>query len=178
MGYLAHFGLTRAPFSTTPDPEFAYATKEHQLAIAKIQYVVDERQGFFLLQGDNGTGKTTISEFLLNNWHDDKGLAVAYLPNPAARTPSQFLRLLLSSYGQDSPRLQQDCWDALSGFLATGHKQGRTTVLVIDEAQTISQRFCLRGYRGEQFAYHLPSPELKLAHPKYLVVHRFLRRLP
>lgn len=137
-GYLAHFGLTRAPFSTTPDPEFAYATREHQLAIAKIQYVVDERQGFFLLQGDNGTGKTTISEFLLNHWREDKGLAIAYLPNPAARTPSQFLRLLLGAYGQDPPRLQQDCWDALSGYLAANHKQGRTTVLVIDEAQTIS----------------------------------------
>lgn len=137
-GYLAHFGLTRAPFSTTPDPEFAYATREHQLAIAKIQYVVDERQGFFLLQGDNGTGKTTISEFLLNHWREDKGLAVAYLPNPAARTPSQFLRLLLGAYGQEPPRLQQDCWDSLSGYLAANHKQGRTTVLVIDEAQTIS----------------------------------------
>lgn len=138
MGYLAHFGLTRAPFSTTPDPEFAYATREHQLAIAKIQYVVDERQGFFLLQGDNGTGKTTISEFLLNHWREDKALAVAYLPNPAARTPSQFLRLLLAAYGQEAPRLQQDCWDALSGFLAASHKAGRTTVLVLDEAQTVS----------------------------------------
>lgn len=137
-GYLAHFGLKRAPFSTTPNPEFAYATKEHQLAIAKIQYVVDERQGFFLLQGDNGTGKTTISEFLLNHWREDKALAVAYLPNPAARTPSQFLRLLLGAYGHEPPRLQQDCWDALSGYLAANHKQDRTTVLVIDEAQTIS----------------------------------------
>ena len=63
-GYLAHFGLKRAPFSTTPDPEFAYATREHQLAIAKIQYVIDERQGFFLLQGDNGSGINTISEIL------------------------------------------------------------------------------------------------------------------
>lgn len=102
MGYLAHFGLKRAPFSTTPDPEFAYATREHQLAIAKTQYVVDERQGFFLLQSDNSTGKTTISEFLLNNWREDKSLAVAYLPNPAD-TPSQFLRLLLSAYGQAHP---------------------------------------------------------------------------
>ncbi len=137
-GYLGHFSLKRAPFSTTPDPEFAYATREHQLAIAKIQYVVDERQGFFLLQGDNGTGKTTISEFLLNNWREDKALAVAYLANPAARTPSQFLRLLLAAYGQEPPRLQQDCWDALSGFLAASHKQQQTVVLVIDEAQTIS----------------------------------------
>lgn len=137
-GYIAHFGLSRAPFSTTPNPEFAYATREHQLAIAKIQYVVDEHQGFFLLQGDNGTGKTTISEFLLNNWREEKGLAVAYIPNPAVRTASQFLRLLLTSYGQEQPRLQQDCWDTLSGYLAGNYQQGRTTVLVIDEAQTIS----------------------------------------
>ena len=137
-GYLDHFGLTRQPFSVTPDPDMAYATREHQLAIAKIQYVVDERQGFFLLQGDNGTGKTTISEFLLNGWRGDKGLVVAYVPNPAVRTASQFLRLLLSAYGQEPPRLQQDCWDALSGLLAASHKSGRTVVLVIDEAQTIS----------------------------------------
>ena len=94
--------------------------------------------GLFLLGDFTVTHNTTISEFLLNNWREDKTLAVAYLPNPAARTPSQFLRLLLSSYGQEPPRLQQDCWDGLSGFLAAGHKAGRTTVLVIDEAQTIS----------------------------------------
>ena len=56
-GYLEHFGLKAKPFATTPDPQFAYATREHQLAVAKIQYAVEERQGIFLLQGEIGTGK-------------------------------------------------------------------------------------------------------------------------
>jgi general secretion pathway protein A len=55
-GYLDHFGLKAKPFATTPDPQFAYATREHQLAVAKIQYAVEERQGIFLLQGVIGTG--------------------------------------------------------------------------------------------------------------------------
>jgi general secretion pathway protein A len=137
-GYLSHFGLREPAFSTTPDPRFAYSTREHQLAVNKIQYVVEERQGFFLLQGENGTGKTTVSEFLQNGWDEDKSLAVAYVSNPAVRTPSQFLRLILTAYAREQPRFQQECWDALSGFLADNHRQGRTTVLIIDEAQTIS----------------------------------------
>lgn len=137
-GYLNHFGLKLAPFSASPDPQFAYATREHQLAVAKIQYAVEERQGLFLLQGEIGTGKTTISQFMLNAWRDDKSLAVAHITNPAVRTPSQFLRLILSHYGTDPPHLLQSNWDALRSLLVGNYKDGRTTVLVIDEAQTIS----------------------------------------
>jgi general secretion pathway protein A len=137
-GYLNHFGLKRAPFSTSPDPQFAYATREHQLSVAKIQYAVEERQGIFLLQGEVGTGKTTISQFMLNNWRDDKSMAVAHITNPSVRTPSQFLRLILSHYGIPPPHLLQDNWDALRVLLVTNFKQERNTVLLIDEAQTIS----------------------------------------
>jgi general secretion pathway protein A len=137
-GYLAHFGLKAAPFSASPDPAFAYATREHQLAVAKIQYAVDERQGLFLLQGEIGTGKTTVSQFMLNAWRGEKSLAVAHITNPAVRTASQFLRLILAHYGQDQPHLLADNWDALRSLLVGNYKDGRTTVLVIDEAQTIS----------------------------------------
>ena len=137
-GYLAHFGLKAPPFSATPDPAFAYATREHQLAVAKIQYAVEERQGIFLLQGEIGSGKTTISQFMLNNWRDDPTLAVAHITNPAVRTPSQFLRLILSHYGVSAPHLLQDNWDALRSLLVGNFKEGRNTVVVIDEAQTVS----------------------------------------
>jgi general secretion pathway protein A len=137
-GYLEHFQLTAKPFATTPDPQFAYGTREHQLAVAKIQYAVEERQGIFLLQGEIGTGKTTVSQFMLNAWRDDKSLAVAHITNPAVRTPSQFLRLILSHFGVEPPHLLADNWDALRGFLVGNYKVGKTTVLVIDEAQTIS----------------------------------------
>lgn len=137
-GYLDHFGLTEKPFSTSPDPRFAYGTREHQLAVAKIQYAVEERQGIFLLQGEIGTGKTTVSQFMLNNWRDDESLAVAHITNPSVRTPSQFLRLILSHYGAETPHLLQDNWDALRSLLVGNYKEGRNTVIVIDEAQTIS----------------------------------------
>lgn len=137
-GYLSHFGLTLPPFKSTPDPQFAYATREHQLAVAKIEYAVEERQGIFLLQGEIGTGKTTISHLMLNNWREDKSMAVAHITNPAVRTPSQFLRLLLSHFGVEPPYLLQDNWDALRSLLVGNYKESRNTVVVIDEAQTIS----------------------------------------
>ena len=137
-GYLDHFGLQAQPFSTTPDPAFAYATREHQLAVAKIQYSVEERQGIFLLLGEIGCGKTTVSQFMLNAWRDDQSMAVAYVTNPSVRTPSQFLRLLLSHFGVDPPHRLQDNWDALRVLLIENFRAGRNTTLVIDEAQTLS----------------------------------------
>ena len=134
-GYLAHFGLKAPPFSTTPDPAYAYATREHQLAVAKIQYAVEERQGIFLLQGEIGTGKTTISQFMLNAWTDEKSLAVAHITNPSVRTTSQFLRMLLTNYGQEPAYLLSDNWDLLRRFLVQNYTQGKTTVAVIDEAR-------------------------------------------
>jgi general secretion pathway protein A len=137
-GYVEHFGLRAAPFAASPDPQFAYATREHQLAVAKIQYAVEERQGIFLLQGEIGTGKTTVSQLMLNAWRAEKSLAVAHITNPAVRTPSQFLRLLLSHYGVEPPHLLSDNWDAFRSFLVGNFRENKTTVAVIDEAQTIS----------------------------------------
>ena len=57
MDYLSHFGLTLAPFATTPDPRFAYSTREHRQALSKIAYYTEERRGIFLLTGAIGTGK-------------------------------------------------------------------------------------------------------------------------
>ncbi len=137
-GYIEHFGLRMKPFATTPDPRFAYGTPEHQSAVLKIQFTVEEQQGMFLLQGEVGTGKTTVSQFLMNDWRQDKSFAVAHITNPSVRTPTQFLRLLLSSFGVAPPHLQSDNWEALRTFLVGNHRDGKTTVLVIDEAQTVS----------------------------------------
>jgi general secretion pathway protein A len=137
-GYLTHFGLKLLPFRTTPDPAFAYATREHQLAVAKIQYSVEEHQGIFLLQGEIGCGKTTVSQFMLNAWRDDDTMAVAYITNPSVRTPSQFLRLILDHFGVEPPYRLQDNWSALRSMLVGNYRDGKTTTLVLDEAHTIS----------------------------------------
>lgn len=138
MDYLSHFGLTLAPFSTTPDPRFAYATREHRQALNKIAYYTEERRGIFLLTGAIGTGKTTISQLALNGWRGqpDKFTA-AHVTDPSPRTEAAFLRLVLASFGQDTARNVLDLKAILRGFLIEQYKAGRTVVLMLDEAQTI-----------------------------------------
>ena len=104
MDCLSHFGLKLAPFSTTPDPRFAYATREHRQALSKIAYYTEECRGIFLLTGAIGTGKTTISPLALNGWRDqpEKFLAI-HITDPSPRTEAAFLRLLAA--GTDWHRL-------------------------------------------------------------------------
>jgi general secretion pathway protein A len=136
--YLAHFGLTRHPFSTTPDPTFAFATREHRQALAKIAYYVEERRGMFLLMGEVGTGKTTLSQLLTNRWRSDPGRFVsAHVTDPSPRSAAAFLRLVLASLGLPTTRNLLDLKAALRAFLVEQYKAGRTVVLLIDEAQTI-----------------------------------------
>ncbi|MGI8711379.1 MAG: ExeA family protein [Acidimicrobiales bacterium] len=136
--YLKHFGLTLAPFSTTPDTHFAYATREHKLALAKIGYYTEERRGLFLLMGAIGTGKTTISQLAIQGWREQPDRYVAaHITDPSPRTAAAFLRLILASFGLPTTRNLLDLKATLRGYLIEQYKAGRTVVLMVDEAQSI-----------------------------------------
>lgn len=136
--YLEHFGLETSPFSTTPDPRFAFATREHKQALAKVAYYTEERRGIFLLMGEIGTGKTTISQLAINGWQQRGGqFLAAHITDPSPRTPAAFLRLVLASFGVPTTRNLLDLKASLRQFLVEQYKAGKTVVLLIDEAQTI-----------------------------------------
>ncbi len=136
--YLEFFNLSAAPFSTTPDPSFAYATREHKQALAKIAYYTEERRGIFLLLGAIGTGKTTISQLLINRWRSEpEKFITSHITDPSPRTEAAFLRLILASFGLPTMRNVLDLKAALRGFLIDQYKAGRTVILLIDEAQTM-----------------------------------------
>src|SRR6266571_9528994 len=78
--YLAAFGLTGAPFSTTPDQRFLYLSDRHRDALAHLLYGVAERGGFVQLTGEVGTGKTTLCRYLLE--HLPQHVDVALILNP------------------------------------------------------------------------------------------------
>ncbi len=137
MDVYQHFGLAANPFSTTPDPSFAYETKEHRLAMVKILYSVQEQMGIFLLQGEVGTGKTTLGRFLLQTLEEDDRYIVSSLSSLMMRTSAGMLRTITTSFGLPSRYKEKDINDELLAFLLNCHKGGKTAVLMVDEAQTI-----------------------------------------
>src|SRR5262249_19258100 len=78
--YLAAFGLTEAPFSTTADQRFLYLSDRHRDALAHLAYGVAERGGFVQLTGEVGTGKTTVCRYLLEHLPDDVDVALVLNP--------------------------------------------------------------------------------------------------
>jgi general secretion pathway protein A len=138
-GYVGHFGLKAAPFDTAPNPAFAYATREHEIAMLRIQDSVEQRLGLCLLKGEVGMGKSTIANLLYQDWAEKpEEFLVAYISDPSAYTPSQFYRMLLNAYGLDVSRFLEINKNTLRNFLLDNFEQNRIVVALIDEAQTIS----------------------------------------
>ncbi|MCX6359210.1 MAG: AAA family ATPase [Armatimonadetes bacterium] len=172
--YLEHFKLQRPPFSTTPDPSFAYASREHEKALLQIAYYADERQGLFLLMGGVGTGKTTVSQLAANAWRQEPDrYVVGQVIDASPRTPAAFLRNVLASFGLPPRRNLLDLKAALRAFLVDEYRAGRTVVLVIDEAQTIHSYnlHTIQAMTNEQ------TPTQKLIQIILLAQPNFERRL-
>ncbi len=135
--YLEHFGLTRKPFSLTPDPAFMYLSERHSIAYAMLEYGVYEQAGLTVLTGDVGMGKTTLLHRLLNNV-DKRRLTVGNIYNTHAAFGS-LLEWACVAFGlpieNDRPVL---LFQALQNFLISEYAKGRRCLLVVDEAQNLS----------------------------------------
>ena len=69
--YEAFYGLSEKPFSIRPDPTFLYLGKRHSLAYTMLEYGVEHGDGFTVITGEVGCGKTTLIRHLLNNLEQD-----------------------------------------------------------------------------------------------------------
>ena len=136
--YEAFYGLTCRPFSKTPDPRFLFLGKRHEEALARLEYAVLERE-LVVLTGEVGCGKTTLSRALMDSLSSDTHEVITLL-NPRL-TPAQFLRTLARRLGVEESRFQkEDILEAIYGRIYDLYGQGRTPVIIIDEAQLVSGR--------------------------------------
>ena len=132
--YLGAFGLTEAPFSTTPDQRFLYLSDRHRDALAHLLYGVAERGGFVQLTGEVGTGKTTLCRYLLE--HLPVHVDIASILNPALSRLELLATIgdeLRVAYPAGSTSLKV-LVDALYAHLLDAHARGRRTVVIVDEA--------------------------------------------
>lgn len=135
MDVHSSFGLRGNPFSTSPDPDFAYETTGHGLAITHLLFSIEEREGLFLIRGGVGTGKTTIARFIVQQLGVNPKYRIAYLSKMDQRTATGFLRAVNGAFGLPTPFRAADIERELYGFLYAQHEAGNTVVLMIDEAQ-------------------------------------------
>ena len=136
--YQEHFHLKQEPFSIAPDPSFLYLSIAHREALAHLMYGFSHG-GFVLITGEVGTGKTTLLRNLLKQTPPD--LDVAFILNPRL-TVRELLETLCDelgvAYDAESTQTVKQFIDALNRHLLATHHNGRSTVVIIDEAQNLS----------------------------------------
>jgi len=138
LPYLAYFNLKEEPFSTVPSPRYLFLTPVHATALSKAEFVVETKKGLAVVFGDTGTGKSSLAR-LLHQKFLDRGLHSALITNPNYPGPYSLLRTIAQEFGlQRLARSYKDMLDLFKAFLIEDAlKDGKTVVLMIDEAQTL-----------------------------------------
>jgi type II secretory pathway predicted ATPase ExeA len=135
--YKNFFGFQKSPFRITPDPRFLFLSQRHKAALAHLQYSVAGSSGFVLLTGEVGTGKTTLSRSIMNQLPDNVELALIFNPKlSSSELIESICDELEISYTPNAGL--KNLFDALNNHLLNSYAQGRTTVLILDEAQNLS----------------------------------------
>ncbi|HEY5714912.1 MAG TPA: AAA family ATPase [Psychromonas sp.] len=136
--YQDFFSLKEQPFSISPDPDFLFLSDRHKEAIAHLQYGVQGNGGFVLLTGEVGTGKTTVCRKLLQEISATTD--IAFILNPAL-TEIELLATICDefhiAYAKDNISLKL-LFDSLTTWMMNNHHQGRSAIVLIDEAQHLS----------------------------------------
>jgi general secretion pathway protein A len=138
LPYLAYFNLKEEPFSTVPSPRYFFLTSVHSTALEKTAYVVGAKKGLTVVFGDTGTGKSSLARLLHQKFIDTDFISTL-LTNPSYPTPYSLMRTIAQEFG--TPRLGRSfkaMLDILKAFIyEQALDQGKTVVLIIDEAQTL-----------------------------------------
>lgn len=134
--YNGFFGFTEDPFNLSPDPAFLYRSEQHEEALANLIYGVQSRKGFIVLTGEVGTGKTTMLE-CLRDYLEQAGVEFAFVFNSRIN-PDQFFEMI--AYDLDLPcnrSSKTEVLFALNQLLIQQANEGRTSVLIVDEAHNL-----------------------------------------
>lgn len=143
--YEQYWGLHEKPFQNTPDPKFFYYSQEHEEALSRLVYAIEEQMGAVMLTGAFGCGKTMIAQALIEKLTDRGDTKVAYLSNPQL-SDLELLRMIAYYLGaQDLPLkrteiLKDYVLERIEEILRNNYDDGKNTVLIIDEAHVITEK--------------------------------------
>ena len=145
MSYYKLLGFDKEPFSTSPDPNFFYLSKEHDSALTNILIELRLKRGLTVILGDIGTGKTTLSRKLIHELRQREDFIFYMMLNPYFETESDFLSALFHHFNIETTKeLSQmkppEMMNIIERFLLQKTvNEGKTLTLIIDEAQKINE---------------------------------------
>jgi general secretion pathway protein A len=144
MSYFKVLGFEKEPFSTSPDPEFFYLSKEHESALANILIELRLKRGLSVILGDVGTGKTTLSRKLIQELKDRPDFIFHIILDPSFESEEPFLTSLAKNFeitvNNDTPAGIVALREGLERFLfQKGVTENKTVTLIIDEAQKLNE---------------------------------------
>jgi general secretion pathway protein A len=137
--YEAYFGLRGKPFQLNPDPSFFYGSRGHRRAMAYLEYGLHQNEGFIVITGEVGAGKTLLVRSLLEKLDSAKIVAANLVSTQI--DADDILRLVAASFGIPSRNLSKsDLLLAIEAFLVSTTAAGKRALLIVDEAQNLTQR--------------------------------------
>lgn len=136
--YLEYYGLKQAPFEITPNPRFLFYSAKHREAFNHLLYGIRERKGFVQMTGEVGAGKTTLCRALLEQLPADR-YSTALILNPALDA-MELVKAVAIEFGLEAKGADRlDTLHIINKFLLEEVGRGRDCVLIIDEAQDLSE---------------------------------------
>lgn len=137
--YEDFYGLTGKPFQLSPDPAFYFGSKGHSSAFSYLKYGVYQGEGFLVITGDIGTGKTTLVRALLDEL--DTGEVVAAQIVNTQLDADDLLRSVATAFGINvGPDGKAHLLATIEAFLLTTFQRGKRALLIVDEAQNLGAR--------------------------------------
>jgi len=135
--YEAFYGFTGKPFQLNPDPQFYFDSRQHRRAMSFVEYGLHQGEGFIVITGEVGAGKTTLVRNLLANL-DSRQVVAANLVSTQLDAEDT-LRMVAGAFGIRTKELaKSELLLSLEALLASHASQGRRCLLIVDEAQNLA----------------------------------------
>jgi general secretion pathway protein A len=137
--YERHFGFTGRPFQLNPDPSFFFASMQHRRAMAFLDYGLEQAEGFIIVTGEVGAGKTTLVRNMLSRL-DPRRIVAAHLVSTQLDADG-ILRVVAAAFGVTvGARSKAEILIDLEARLLAHTNSGKRCLLLVDEAQNLPER--------------------------------------
>jgi general secretion pathway protein A len=132
--YLLFFNLNDDPFRLTPDTAYFYNSPAHATALQSLEYCITHKEGFCVLTGDPGTGKTTIQRLFTEKWKERAEIALIMTPR---LMPDEFFRAILDDFKIPLSDSKNEMLKSFRDFLLTHATNDKRIAIIVDEAQEL-----------------------------------------